>query len=647
MDPYRTYGQEDQQTLPDGDALWNGVNLKDAAHTLPAGLAAEGVNLRFTDGHPEPRKGCRLIGWANRRDTADPGKILSYAAARGIARFTSPVTGQDWLLIAAGGYVWRTRQGMAPVKVPIPDGTAFTERVNLVQAFNVVIMMRGENQDRLIMEDIGEGFKTVPNPSPHLTQIPNSTTALVFQNRLLVPYDRDLVAVSDVLDYMYFDSARNTFRINRGTDDSLVGLYKFNDTTVLAFKERSVYAISGLTPDSAGAYPGAVLDEITREYGCRSVKSMVAVGSDVWFMADQRGMVSITQTLSNKLQGVDVPKSRNVEPIIKEINWNCPEAVCCAYWDNRVYVAIRRGETLQGTELNNGGTFAFGFGVVTVTAGQNYRWIKGGHEISIYFGAGTLTDSGTFIPTLGYVVIRGIPGSSYTFSLQQEFLSFADTVLVYDCQRGEWSGYDESDAIKIHDWVKVNYGGQERLAFLSTDGYVYLYEDGFRDALADAAGAVSFREIQWNLVTRGYHGGLDGNKKFTRLDSQAETWRPRYTVAARYPGVRGEENVSAGEITTDRQQYYRPFDARPYDTTNINNDFHAPDRQDYSVLAQNAQYVGPGGLSPDRHQIRPQGFRLRGSAPYVQIAVRGQQGRARILSLSVRARPAGRRTGVL
>ena len=69
---------------------------------------------------------------------------------------------------------------------------------------------------------------------------------LYFQNRLLLLYGNDYLAVSDVLDPLHYSPILNEFKLNTGSNDRVVALYPFNSTTLLVFKERSVLAVENL-----------------------------------------------------------------------------------------------------------------------------------------------------------------------------------------------------------------------------------------------------------------------------------------------------------------------------------------------------------------------------------------------------------------
>lgn len=173
---------------------------------------------------------------------------------------------------------------------------------------------------------------------------PFAARAIFIQNRVVAIYDRDLIAVSDVLEPAKFQPITNTRYINQGSADQLVGLWKFNDTTVLCFKEQSVYVLENFYGDLASMR----LDTLTQEFGLIAPDCVATVGNDVYFLSE-RGLVSITQTESNKLQGVVAPLSLDVEPLFKRINKTKVAQSQMAYWDNKLYLAT----AIDGSATNN------------------------------------------------------------------------------------------------------------------------------------------------------------------------------------------------------------------------------------------------------------------------------------------------------
>ena len=78
------------------------------------------------------------------------------------------------------------------------------------------------------------------------SSVPPGREGLYFQNRLLLLYGNDYLAVSDVLDPLHYSPILNEFKLNTGSNDRVMALYPFNATTLLVFKERSVLAVENL-----------------------------------------------------------------------------------------------------------------------------------------------------------------------------------------------------------------------------------------------------------------------------------------------------------------------------------------------------------------------------------------------------------------
>jgi len=219
-------------------------------------------------------------------------------------------------------------------------------RVRFVQCFNNLIMFRGPNFAPLVLtENILNGWRSIEqtdtpeadeNEDDGTERIPNASTGLFFGNRLIIPFGRDEVAVSDYLNYTRYQPVRSAFRVNTGSSDKLVSVFKFDPNTLLVFKEASVYAVRNVYGDLADAQ----LDQLTDQYGCAAERSIVAAGSDVIFLSDQRGVVSLRQSVAGETQSVDLPLSQPIQPIINRIDWTKAKDAVGAYSNNRYYLAV-------------------------------------------------------------------------------------------------------------------------------------------------------------------------------------------------------------------------------------------------------------------------------------------------------------------
>ena len=184
------------------------------------------------------------------------------------------------------------------------------------------------------------------------SSVPPGREGLYFQNRLLLLYGNDYLAVSDVLDPLHYSPILNEFKLNTGSNDRVVALYPFNTTTLLVFKERSVLAVENLYGDLSTTR----LTEITREFGCVSQASIAGTGSDVIFLS-QRGIISLRQTEFGISQSVVVPLSDQIQNIVDDIDQAYWGNACATYFANRYILSV----PVEGGDGTNQRTLVYNF----------------------------------------------------------------------------------------------------------------------------------------------------------------------------------------------------------------------------------------------------------------------------------------------
>jgi len=193
---------------------------------------------------------------------------------------------------------------------------------------------------------------TIKKSNASGASVPAGREGLYFQNRLLLLYGNDYLAVSDVLDPLHYSPVLNEFKLNTGSNDRVVALYPFNATTLLVFKERSVLAVENLYGDLSTTR----LTEITREFGCVSQASIAGTGSDVIFLS-QRGVISLKQTEFGISQSVVLPLSDPIQNIIEEIDQAYWDKSCAAYFNNRYILSV----PVEGGDGTNTRTLSYNF----------------------------------------------------------------------------------------------------------------------------------------------------------------------------------------------------------------------------------------------------------------------------------------------
>ncbi len=171
---------------------------------------------------------------------------------------------------------------------------------------------------------------------------PPGDFGLQFQNRLIVAYKRDKLAVSDVLNYRSYDLALNNFTINTGLNDTLIGVLPWVQDQFLVFMQKSIYLcyIETSYQVNEGA-PGinSSITVVTTELGCLARRSIVSAGQFVFFLS-QRGINMLTPQLDLKLIGNTKTLSNNIDDWIQRINYNYVNGACGAYFNNRLWMSL-------------------------------------------------------------------------------------------------------------------------------------------------------------------------------------------------------------------------------------------------------------------------------------------------------------------
>ena len=193
---------------------------------------------------------------------------------------------------------------------------------------------------------------TIKKSSASGANVPAGREGLYFQNRLLLLYGPDYLAVSDVLDPLHYSPILNEFKLNTGANDAVVALYPFNTTTLIVFKERSILAVENLYGDLSTTR----LTEVTREFGCVSQASIASTGSDIIFLS-QRGVISLKQTEYGISQSVVLPLSDPIQDVIEEIDQAYWRKSCGAYYNNRYILSV----PVEGGDGTNQRTLVYNF----------------------------------------------------------------------------------------------------------------------------------------------------------------------------------------------------------------------------------------------------------------------------------------------
>lgn len=327
--------------LGDGDNSFGGLDGRLMPGVLPPGYVSIAENVRMRRGYIEQRKGSWVPPWANK---VIDKKIVPMGAANGGCVWQDPVGGYPWLIVAAGGKIFAGHHSRAPIEIPVPDDLVLSGRVRFVQCFDGLLAFRENEARPLIMKDLNSGFgyvDEVPLIEDEQGQaieqhLPNGAFATKAANRIFVPHARDLVFASGVNECAKGPVTLQPFRINQGSDDSITAIVKYGKTSLVVGKERSVYVVRNVYGDLGDL----VLDEFSHEYGIAGPDAVVEVGADLWFLATNRGIVSIRQTEQSELLGNIEPVSKPIQHIIDQIDWRRASRSLAHAFDSYIYFVV-------------------------------------------------------------------------------------------------------------------------------------------------------------------------------------------------------------------------------------------------------------------------------------------------------------------
>ena len=471
-----------------GDGGWRGVNMRLDPDQLETGFASLAVNYRFRDGTPEVRRGSMVIPWLNK---ITAGNIQPWGTVYGRGPFRDPATFNEYELVAADGSVYACLANNAPIQLDLPAGVTVTARCTFLQAFNVVLLLRGFDADPLVMTDINTGFLAV-EPSPTgsgLLEIPRCLRGVFMANRVFLLREDDTLVASDVNDYTHF-TALNDFRINQGEADKAVALVRFGRTGLVVLKEKSVY----LAENVYGNLESLVTTSVTQRYGCIAPESVVDCGSDVLWLTNEFKIGSLLLTIQNEVQlgqGANPAKlpgfSDPLEPLFDRISGAYAANAVAALWNDRYYIGIPVDNAeLFGIELIQSGSRVQ---TVTTVTGARYQFVPGsGTGDRIVNGTETITTARQFVAqgaTVSFTTTDIFATHAITTSSLVRVYRGENNVLAhYDFINQAWGGYDEADAIAFKQIFTGTYVNRQRLFVSTHDGYVRLWEEGFADRLS-------------------------------------------------------------------------------------------------------------------------------------------------------------------
>ena len=395
---------------------------------------------------------------------------------------------------------------------------------------------------------------------------PCADFGVYFQNRMIMNTDRYIVAASDILSEQT-DLTLNSFTINDGSNDTIVGVLPWVSSQFLVFMAKSVYVVfidplyDPLTPGSVDQSQTTV---VTTEIGCLSRRSIVSAGQFVFFLSSN-GVQMLTPQLDLKLLGNTVPLSEPIADFFDNVNYTYVSNAVSAFYGNRFYMAIpwnvpgktniacpafTVGQTqtvtatiTSGIALQAGNTYSLEIVKPESLTDAAYDFL---------FGLKTVTATGLNTFTYSATAVTAV--SSRVIESTNVFRTFSrnNRMIVYNTLNQAWESVDHfQDEFFLDNLVSCAYINQRRLMILinfngvTEYGGVFLaeeqpYGDEFTSSTPGTpvlpfnliplsnqitestitGGLQSFSRIDASIKTREYTMGLLSEKRYNRAEYQ-------------------------------------------------------------------------------------------------------------------------------
>ena len=632
----------------DGDTRFMGIAPRLDAGSLPEGMASEARNMRFRNGVAATRRGVYKPSWCNNLTPEIDNRVRPFGEIHGVGVFRNPDSALEFVVIAADGKAFYTRQGNNPIELALPTGVVLVGEVNFTQAFNKIIMFRGGDFAPLVMTSEDTGFLDM------VGQWDSTATYAV----------DDEVAFGPLVSVTSISHSGGTATVTTstahgyvtGADVTIAGANETEFNGRFSITKTGDTTFTYTTTSSNSAATGTITSTNNKDYyKCTTITSAgesPSTASGKWSQ--------LSTIMPNATHGVHVANRIAVPTKY--------DASSTAYGNKQDFIAV--SDSLDHAHTFFDQLFRINFGSNSeikelILFDENRLLILKDKDIHMVTGFistdtnSTLSGSASLqavvnnygVPNRGTAVAVG--GNVYFYASRRGVVSLAQTeqskvrgvdqplsepiqplidridarnedkirlaywdnklwlacpldggnsgenncLLVYDFLNSQWVSHDQGTAIKPKEFFTAEYNNAQRLFFVGTDGFINLVEENWEgDDVADLTklDGLATEGITSTLLTRGYGQPDIDHRNYKTATVNISTWNASYTVKAKPDGVE-ESQTLCTDRTKSRTAYYRPFDAAPFEEDNQNDDFANPYREDYSVTLD----VDSGGFQTE------------------------------------------------
>ena len=622
------------QHAVDGATRFTGIAPRIDPASLPEGMASEGENVRFRNGVAESRLGMYKPPWINNLTPEIDSKVRPFTTVHGVGVFRNPDTNLEFIIIAADNTVYYTRQNNNPIELSLPTGVSITGTVNFTQAFNKMIMFRGDDFAPLVLTSEDTGFvdmieqwdstkafavdeEVAFGPLLSVTSITHSGGTATVTTSASHGYKTGAdvtIAGANEADFNgrfnITSTGDTTFTYSGGTGASATG-------TITATNNSSYYKCTTIT--SAGESPSTASGKWSQlstimpnaTHGVHIANRVVAptrYDASATSYLNKRDFVTCSDLLDHSHTFFDQ---------VFRVNAGTDDEILdvAVYDENRLlvlksksihmitaWIVTATNATLSGSisvqpVIQNYGVS--GRGASVVVGGNVYFYASKRGVVSLAQTEQSkvrgvdLPLSEPIQPLIDRIDPRHEDKIRLAYWDNKLYVACPiddgsdgnNAMLVYDFLNQAWASHDTGSAVNPAEFFIATYNGAQRLFYVGVDGYINLVEENWAgDDLQDLteSDGLATTDFTTKLVTRGYGSPSPHHSNFRTATVNLATWNPKYTVKSLTDGV-NESVTLVTDRTKSRTNYYRPFDKAPFNESNTDDDFDTAYREDYSV----------------------------------------------------------------
>lgn len=336
-----------------GDAMFRGVNaLFDEAES---GWVSDAVNLQLKRGWYAVRPALMPVVWATGSYVPFPDKLREIE----VVSFDA-IASQQWLALcfeSSPTLFANPNSGISIYEAAIPNGWP---NLSQIISTHVGVVAIRPGRSPMVLDSLASRWRYPPRPElSDRETLPPARGGIWWQSRLWLIDDRtsperiDTVWVGDIgvgPEAWQGSKIWQSFRVNSGARDRIVGLVPFLERNLLIIKDNSLFVVTNLWGTNEDIAANAKVQLVTSQWGGAGLRAAAQVLDQVWVLSsDMKHIMALVVSGEGMLIPHTEPVTLTVGHWMERVNWARVNEATMLVDGDRVYVNL----PVDGSETNN------------------------------------------------------------------------------------------------------------------------------------------------------------------------------------------------------------------------------------------------------------------------------------------------------